>query len=90
MIYFTTGLFQALAAVFVANHVRVLLHDRDVKGVSVFSQLFFTAIGLWNLVFYSSLRQWWSFAGGVLILSANTSYVILMLYYKRKNKTCSD
>ena len=80
---FTNGLFEAAGAVFILNHCRVLFHDKSVKGVSIISTIFFSSWGFWNLYYYPSLDQWWSFFGGILIVTSNVLWIGLMIYYKQ-------
>lgn len=75
------GSFEAVAALFTLNHCRVLRHDKAVAGVSVASMAFFTAWGVWNLWYYPSLGQTWSFVGGVMLVVANAVYVALLLRF---------
>jgi len=42
----------------------LLYKEKQVKGVSAATTAFFTSWGMWNLVYYPSLDQWFSFAGG--------------------------
>ena len=55
-----------------------------VRGVSWMATTFFTSWGYWNLYYYPHLDQWWSFAGGVLIVVANTLWIGMMIYYIRQ------
>lgn len=64
------GSFEILGGLFILNHCRVVLKDKRVAGVSVVSVAFFTAWGFWNLYYYPSLNQWWSFAGGCVVVAA--------------------
>lgn len=75
------GSFEAVAALFTLNHCRVLWHDKAVAGVSVASMAFFTLWGVWNLWYYPSLGQTWSFAGGALLVVANAVYVALLFRF---------
>lgn len=78
------GLFELMGAFLVSNHCRVVLRDRSVKGVSIFSTAVFTIWGLWNIVFYGGLDLYFSFYGSLLLMCVNTTYVILMLYFRSK------
>lgn len=80
------GLFEASAGFFVLAHCRRVIKDKLVKGVSIIATIFFTSWGFWNLYYYPYLDQWLSFIGGLFIVSANTLWVILMLYYKRREE----
>lgn len=75
------GLFEALAGLMVLNHCRVLRTDKAVRGVSVATVAFFTALGVWNLYYYPALGQPWSFAGGIVVVAANSLYVGMLLHY---------
>jgi len=75
------GLFQLCVAVMIFNNVRVLYRDREVKGISGWSTLFFFLYGLWNLHYYPLLGQWWSFAGGTLVIFADCVFGCMMIYY---------
>lgn len=81
---FVNALFQVMAGVFVLNHCRVLLHDKQVKGVSTASTMFFVTWGLWNLAYFPSLDQQWSLYGAIFVTGANVIYVAMQVYYKRR------
>lgn len=80
----TNGVFELLAAVFILNHCRVLYADKMTRGVSIVSTIFFFLWGLWNVYYYPSLDQVWSYRGGLCVVTANALWVALLLYYKRK------
>lgn len=62
-----------------------LQHDKIVKGVSVPVTAFFMLWGFWNLYYYPHLDQWLSFTGGCVIVTANTLWVLMALWYRRYN-----
>lgn len=76
------GLFEAIGGLFVLNHCRAVLRDKAVAGVSILSTVVFAAWGVWNIYYYPSLGQWWSFAGGLVIVAANVLWVSLLIKYK--------
>lgn len=78
------GLFELAGALFIINNIRLLLLHKQVKGVSALSTLYFTSWGLWNLYYYPSLNQPWSFWGAVALSSTNAIWVGLMIYYNYK------
>jgi hypothetical protein len=80
------GAFELLGGFFILNHCRAVIRDRAVKGVSIISTIFFTSWGVWNLYYYPSLGQWWSFVGGLFIVAANAYWIALMLKYRRAQK----
>lgn len=77
------AMFEALAALMVANHCRVLLRERCVRGVSLLSVLFFTLWGAWNLHYYPALGQSLSGACAGLVTLANAIYLGLAVYFRR-------
>lgn len=79
------GLFESAGAFFLARNCLTLYRDKMTKGVSKLSTCFFTSWGLWNLFYYPSLNQIWSFAGGVAIVLTNATWLALMIYYSRTN-----
>jgi hypothetical protein len=78
---FFNGLFEAVAGLLVFNNCRAVLRDKQVKGVSIISTAIFTSWGFFNIYYYPSLDQWWSFSGGLVIVSANSLWVYLMVRY---------
>lgn len=62
--------------------VRQLWLDKELKGVHWSPIIFFWAWGMWNLFYYPSLDQWWSFAGGLWIVLANGVWMCQIIYYK--------
>lgn len=86
------GLFEFAGAIFILNNIRLLFKQREVKGVSVLSTLYFTSWGLWNLYYYPSLNQPWSFWGAVALAGTNAAWVGMMVYYNyfdKKNESSS-
>lgn len=76
------GLFELCGAAFIGLHIRQILKDKSIKGVSIPATMFFTAWGFWNLFYYPHLGQWLSFAGGIAIVTANVVWISLMLRYR--------
>lgn len=76
------GLFEVAGGVAIFGHVRAILRDKAVRGVSWTAVLFFTAWGYWNLFYYPHLDQWFSFFGGLLIVAGNTLWIALILKYR--------
>lgn len=78
------GLFEAFAGAMIGLHARRLWIDKEVKGASSVATAFFTAWGFWNLFYYPSLGQTWSFYGGLVVVSANAVWLALMWKFRRK------
>ncbi len=75
------GSFEMLGGFFILISIVKLRRDKRVKGVSWLTVAFFAVWGYWNLYYYPSLDQWWSFYGGVFIVTMNTIWVAMMMYY---------
>ncbi|MBA3034845.1 MAG: hypothetical protein KKF85_03545 [Gammaproteobacteria bacterium] len=71
------GSFELVGAYFTWRNWLQLRRDRHLAGVYWPTTAFFSAWGLWNLVYYPALDQWASFAGGVLLVSGNVAWVVL-------------
>lgn len=79
------ALFEFFGGCFLWLNVRRLLKDKQTKGVSILSTAFFASWGIWNLYFYPSVGAGWSFIAGINIVIANIVWVVLMVYYSRRN-----
>ena len=77
------GSFEFLAGFMILNHCRTVIKDKAVAGVSIISTAFFGIWGVWNLYYYPSLGQMWSFYGGLAIVVANLLWVYLLLKYRK-------
>ena len=78
------GLFEFLGSVLLWKNVYQLYLDKMTRGVHWTATGFFAVWGYWNLYYYyPRLDQWWSFAGGISIVIANTIWLSQMLYYGR-------
>lgn len=84
------GLFEFAGGVFILNHCRVLYRAKKVNGVSIISTIFFLAWGLWNLFYYPSLQQWFSFYGGIFLASSNILWISMMLHYSNIGEVIYD
>ena len=80
------GSFEFLGGLFYIINIVRLYKDKTIKGVSWLPVAFFCTWGLWNLHYYSSLNQWFSFYGGILLASVNIYWILLVFYYKFKSK----
>jgi len=79
------GSLECLAGFVVLLHCRVLHRDKEVRGVSLPAVFFFCGWGFWNLWYYPHLGQFFSFIGGILVVFSNTLWLLMMLYYNRRN-----
>lgn len=83
------GLFETIAGLLLCMNVYRLHKDKKVQGVSVIPTSFFMLWGYWNLYFYPSVNCVLSFWGGILVVAANTVWVIQMIHYGRKQYAAS-
>jgi len=74
--------FEVLAGAMVLLHCRRVWLDKCVNGVSLVATCFFAVWGFWNLYYYPSLGQWYSFVGGISVVSANCLWISLMFRYR--------
>lgn len=75
------GSFELAGAFIQWIQVRQILKDKEVKGVHWLPIMFFSSWGLWNLYYYPSLEQYFSFLGGLLLTTANTVWLVLIIKY---------
>ena len=84
------GAFESVAGVLIWMNVITLYKDKTITGVHWCPVLVFTLWGFWNLVYYPHLGQWISFFGGIAVVTANTTWLIQMVYYKNRASTDGD
>jgi uncharacterized membrane protein YfcA len=82
------GLCGTIGGLFVFNNCYTLYKDKNVKGVSKLSTLFFTLWSYFILYYYSSLDQWLSLLGGILMALGNTIWLIMAMYYLKREQKC--
>lgn len=59
-----------------------LWEDRCYRGGSIKSAFFFLMWGVFNLFFYPSFGQHWSFWGAVAMTSMNGAWIVLALKFR--------
>jgi len=80
------GAFEALGALFILRNCRTLYLQKMVRGVNIETTAFFFLWGGWNLYYYPSLAQHWSFLGGCMIAAANVLWLVLAIVYTNREK----
>lgn len=75
------GTFEMIGGFFLWSNVYRLYKDKTLRGINIEPVAFFSAWGYWNLYYYPSLDQWFSFIGGLNIVAANTVWVAQAVYY---------
>ena len=78
------GLFELFGGVFNLINVRRIYIDKSIRGVSILPTAFFSAWGIWNLLYYPHLSQWMSFIGGIGVVGSNLIWVTMAVYYTYK------
>lgn len=71
-------------AAFMLRAITIVLKDKVVKGIDWTIIFFFTTWGFWNTYFYPTNGFPYSFAGSVCLAAMNLIYLILLIYYSRK------
>lgn len=79
----TNGAFEAIGGLMHWTNVMAIRRDQKVRGVNIAAFATFAAWGFWNLYYYPHLNQWASFAGGLIIVSANVCWVYFAWHYRR-------
>lgn len=77
------GCFELAGSILTWRNVAALYKSKGYAGITLPAVFFFTTWGLWNLFYYPSLHQPWSFHGGLSLCAANLVWLGLMLRYGR-------
>ncbi len=80
------GTYELVGGIFLLLNFIKLYKDKKVRGIMLSSAAFFASWSWWNLYYYPSLNQWISFAGGLLIGITNATWIIMAIYYQRKER----
>jgi hypothetical protein len=75
------GTLELIGSALVWFNVLALWRAKQVRGVHWGSSAFFCLWGAWNLYFYPALGQWFSFYGGISVIAANVTWVMLAVRY---------
>ena len=77
------GLFEFGGCIFLFLNCLKIYRDKCFRGVSPIPFVFYTLWGYWNLVYYPSLGQYWSFYGGMGVVGVNTLYCYQLWHYRK-------
>lgn len=69
------SLFETIGGLLLFLNARKALRDRAIRGIHPAPTLFFWAWGVFNLWYYPSIRQQWSFWAGIVPCLANTVFL---------------
>lgn len=81
---FINGCFEMVGAYLTWKNYRQVVADKGHAGIYWPSVVFFTSWGVWNLFYYPSLNQAWSFLGGIALVTANCCWLWAMWRYGKK------
>lgn len=79
---FFNGLFELCSAAFLLLNLGQLRRDKYIAGVHWGPTVFYSAWGLWNMVYYPVLGQWFSFVGGFAVTAVNVVWLAHLVYYR--------
>lgn len=86
---FLNALFEFVGAIAVWMNIWVYAKDRSVKGVYWPMSIFYCLWGGFNLWYYPSLNQWFSFYAGILVFVGNFIWLIWVLFDIYKDRYIS-
>lgn len=78
------AVFEGGGAVLLCLNVRRLYQDKRLQGVSLVPTVWWNIWGFWNVYYYAALVQPLSFWAGIGVVTLNTIWVGLALYYRHK------
>jgi ABC-type Mn2+/Zn2+ transport system permease subunit len=80
------GCFELFGSGFLLKNVFRLHRDKKLAGVTWEPVALFTLWGWWNLFYYPSFDQWFSFAGGLAIVLVNMIWLGQVAYYRHRQQ----
>lgn len=79
------ALFEFGGASLLFLNVRQLWLDKRLAGVRILPTAWYSCWGFWNLYYYHSLNQTFSWLAGFIVVAANTSWVVLAMMYRKNS-----
>ncbi|HAI17539.1 MAG TPA: hypothetical protein DCM10_05685 [Xanthomarina gelatinilytica] len=77
--------FIFVAGIFYVLNLLKLIKDKDVKGISKLSIVFFSIWNIWTLFFFLMVTEfWWTIGAYIIVTVLNVVYIILMIKYTRE------
>ena len=77
--------FIFVAGIFYVLNLLKLIKDKDVKGISKLSIVFFSIWTILTLFFFLMVTEfWWTIGAYIIVTVLNVVYIILMIKYGRK------
>lgn len=82
--FFVNGvLCEFIGSCALLKNVLKLHVDKMVRGYHWSATAFFMGWGYWNIYYYPSVGDWWSFTGGLFVVSINTFWLAQMMVYRK-------
>ena len=81
------GIFAFVGGIFLFFNCLKLHKDKEIKGVSIVTSIFFFLWSVWNLYYFYELKQWFSLIGGIFMSITNGWWIIIAIYFKKKYET---
>lgn len=78
------GFFELAGGIVVALNVRDIWKRGMVAGHTPFTITFFWSWGLWNVIYYPAIGQWWSTIGAWGLMIANLCLVFSVIKFRSK------
>lgn len=78
------GIFGVLGGLFIALSIAKLHREKTARGVSIVYVAFFTSWSWYHVYFFTTVNLWWSWAGAIGMMTANTIWLCQMVYYSRR------
>lgn len=80
------AVFELLGFVMCLINSNQLYKDKQVRGVNVWTMVFFASWGYWNVFYYPYLGQIASTIAAILLALSNTLYACMLFYYIKLEK----
>ncbi len=75
------AMFEGGCGILCLLNIVELLKSKKIAGIHWAPTIMFTLWGFWNLYYYPALGQWYSWFGGVVLVTANVIWLMLVALY---------
>ena len=80
------GSYELIGGFFMLVNCVKLFMDKELRGTTLISAIFFCSWGYWNLYYYPLLSQWMSTIGASFLTIFNTAWIFMAIYYSYERK----
>ncbi len=81
--WFGNAMFEFFGSMALMKNVFKLHADKMVRGYHWAATAYFMSWGYWNIFYYPSVGDWWSFTGGLFVVAVNTFWLGQMIHYRK-------